>query len=255
MLSSAAPTSRAARLVNPKRTHSLVTGRDGPARGRGGTGAAPDMGLRRRGVIGPMRDGRGGTRQAGAVVTCVAGQAGAASTGPARRLAARGLVPPDAPRPAASVSSARRSGAMAGLPLRLVWTGPCASVGWRGRDCAHFTERPEVSRPRTKGECGRAAGERGGSPAAPRPAPAGCWPLIGPVRDGCWPPLGPAGPASVGIMLAGCPSAHPVNAVRTDVCGRVRQRTAFLKVDHLRPVARGRVMQMFRAIFYHGVRE
>jgi hypothetical protein len=214
--------------------------------------------------------------QAGAVVTCVASQVGAASIGPARRLAASALVAPDAPGPAASASSPRRPGAMAGLPLRLVWTGPCASVGWRGRDCAHFTEWPEVPRPRTAeergralereraaGECGRAAGERGraagergGSPTAPGPTPAGCWPLIGTVRDGCWPPpLGPAGPASVGIMLAGCPSAHPVNAVRTDVTGRVRQRTAFLKADHLRPVGRGRAMQMFRAIFYHGVRE
>jgi hypothetical protein len=184
-------------------------------------------------------------------------------SGPSRPGAGR----PGRPVPGRPPSARPDSRAIGRRDLRLAWTGLCAPVRWRGRDCARFTGRLKSTAQRAAGYGGRppvvVPGDRGRALAAvgpvrsggrsrPGPGSAGGRPLAERAGDWRWPPGGAPGPASVGIMLAGSPSAS-ADAVRADVSAPVGQRTAFLQADHLRPAGRGRAMQMFPAIFYHGV--
>jgi hypothetical protein len=266
-LSTAPPVSRAARFVNPKRAYSLVPVYDGRALERGWTGRG---GRSRAAGAGPNRARRGETRRAEADPRRPSGPAGAAFGRPVRH-------PPGPPRPGAGrpgrpvpgrpPSGAPGSGAIGRRDLRLAWTGLCAPVRWRGRDCARFTGRLKITAQRAAGHrrwpLAVVPGDRGrplaavgpdrtGGRSRPGPGSAGGRLLAERAGDWRWPPGGAPGPASVGIMLAGSPSAS-ADAVRTDASATVGQRTAFLQADHLRPAGPGREMQMFRAIFYHGV--
>jgi hypothetical protein len=165
-LSTAPPVSRAARFVNPKRAYSLVPVYDGRALERGWTGRG---GRSRAAGAGPNRARRGETRRAEADPRRPSGPAGAAFGRPVRH-------PPGPPRPGAGrpgrpvpgrpPSGAPGSGAIGRRDLRLAWTGLCAPVRWRGRDCARFTGRLKIT-------AQRAAGYRGRPLAV---VPGGSWP-------------------------------------------------------------------------------
>lgn len=201
---------------------------------------------------------------------------------PARGLS--GPPRPDAGRPGTPVpgrppSGRSRSGAIRRCDLPLAWMGLCARVGWRGRDCAHLVGRPVITAQpaactaggrRSRYPAGggwplaapvlvRSGGQLPAGPASggcrrrpPGPAAAGARRPAGPVWGRCSPPAGTPRPASVGIMLAGCPSAHSANPVWADVSAPVRQRTTIVKADRFRPAGCGSNANVPRN-FYHGV--
>jgi hypothetical protein len=219
---------------------------------------------------GPNRARRGETRWAEADPRCPSDRAGVAFGRPVRHPSGPprpGAGRPGRPVPGRPPSAWPGSGAIGRRDLRLAWMGLCAPVRWSGRDCARFAGRLKITAQGTPGDRGRplavVPGDRGrplaavglvrsGGRSRPGPGCAGGRPLAERAGDWRWPPGGAPGPASVGIMLAGSPSPS-ADAVRTDASAPAGQRTAFLEADHLRSAGRGRAMQMFRAIFYHGV--
>jgi hypothetical protein len=138
--SSAAPISRAARFVNPRRTLSLVRGsraagsRPGPGRARASDANRSGRDLRGR----PGERARcRACRPAGHAGPGTSGHAGPGSSGPEGRGPSRpegpGLIRPH------WVRSARQRRTRPGrrLPLGGPERRPGCLLGWRGRGCAH----------------------------------------------------------------------------------------------------------------------